>query len=226
MIPFKNYIFLFVYKIRLLIRQILLESEIHVINKKVTKHTGFKVTDIPSYTLPGELTALYQLAEASPDGAQVLEIGSHLGKSACFIASGLAHKNAKLYCVDTWQNQTMPEGEMDTFPKFETNIRNFRDIIHPIRKHSELLEQKDMPSILDFVFIDGDHSYNGAKNDFNKIKEIISLGGIVAFHDAVSPHFPGVVRVIGEALASGEWAMGGQVDTLLWIFRKSDSRLI
>jgi hypothetical protein len=36
---------------------------------------------------------------------------------------------------------------------------------------------------IDFLFIDGDHSYEGVSNDFNLYKNIISNGGMIAIHD-------------------------------------------
>ena len=38
-------------------------------------------------------------------------------------------------------------------------------------------------SAIDFAFIDGDHSYNGIKNDFFIVYPLLSKTGIVAFHD-------------------------------------------
>lgn len=36
---------------------------------------------------------------------------------------------------------------------------------------------------LDFLFIDGDHSYEGVKKDFEMYSPLVRKGGIVAFHD-------------------------------------------
>ena len=38
---------------------------------------------------------------------------------------------------------------------------------------------------LDFLFIDGDHSYEGVKQDFEFYSPFVAPGGIVAFHDIV-----------------------------------------
>ena len=40
---------------------------------------------------------------------------------------------------------------------------------------------------------------------------------VTAFHDFGDPQFPGVTRVVGEALASGNWIQRGFVRTLVWI---------
>jgi len=36
---------------------------------------------------------------------------------------------------------------------------------------------------IDFLFIDGDHSYLGAKQDFDDYKEFVRPGGLIALHD-------------------------------------------
>lgn len=38
---------------------------------------------------------------------------------------------------------------------------------------------------IDFLFIDGDHSYDGVKSDFLNYKDFVKDGGIIAFHDIV-----------------------------------------
>jgi predicted O-methyltransferase YrrM len=42
-------------------------------------------------------------------------------------------------------------------------------------------------SKLDFMFIDGDHSYEGVKADFETYKSLMRRGGIIAFHDVAAP---------------------------------------
>ena len=36
---------------------------------------------------------------------------------------------------------------------------------------------------LDFLFIDGDHSYNGVKLDFEMYAPMVRENGLIAFHD-------------------------------------------
>lgn len=38
---------------------------------------------------------------------------------------------------------------------------------------------------LDFLFIDGDHSYEGVKKDFEMYSSLVRKEGIIAFHDIV-----------------------------------------
>lgn len=43
-------------------------------------------------------------------------------------------------------------------------------------------------SEVDFMFIDGDHSYRGVKQDFEMYRGLMSDGGIIAFHDIQHEH--------------------------------------
>lgn len=42
---------------------------------------------------------------------------------------------------------------------------------------------------VDFLFIDGDHTYDGVRADFEMYSPFVSDGGIVAFHD-IADHPP------------------------------------
>ncbi len=41
----------------------------------------------------------------------------------------------------------------------------------------------------DFLFIDGDHSYEGVKKDYEMYSELVAPGGLIAFHD-ICVHAP------------------------------------
>jgi predicted O-methyltransferase YrrM len=47
---------------------------------------------------------------------------------------------------------------------------------------------KDFCPQFDFIFIDGDHTYNGVKRDFEMYKNLLSPRGVIAFHDIDPDH--------------------------------------
>ena len=61
-----------------------------------------------------------------------------------------------------------------------------------IRKDSHEMETLDKvkkilgPRSVDFLFIDGDHTYGGVKKDFELYAGLVRRGGIVALHDIVA----------------------------------------
>ncbi len=75
----------------------------------------------------------------------------------------------------------------------------------------EALEKMGGP--LHFVFIHGDHSEAGVRSDFRLTAPCFKIGGLIAFYD-LSPNYPGVNVVVGEALASGGWQFASLIDSL------------
>lgn len=49
---------------------------------------------------------------------------------------------------------------------------------------AEVLNHTNINKV-DFLMIDGDHTYSGAKNDFKIYSQFVKPGGIVAFHDII-----------------------------------------
>jgi hypothetical protein len=50
---------------------------------------------------------------------------------------------------------------------------------------------------LDFIYIDGDHSYKGVKIDIELARKKVKPGGVICGHD-YTPQFPGVVQAVDE----------------------------
>lgn len=150
-------------------------------------------------TIP-ERVKLFELAV----GAQTIaEIGSYVGASACcFGAAAKAARTGKIVCVDTWQNDAMTEGNRDTWKEFQDNTRDYRDFIEPVRGLStEVIERvRQVVPRLDVLFIDGDHSYEGAKADWESYSGLLHPGSTVIFHDYGWAE--GVKRVVHEDVMS------------------------
>lgn len=205
-----------------LLRTTALKPNQYVIERNLRAVGLQGASTIPTSVDKTELQALYYLARNAPFGAKILEIGSYLGASTCYLAAGAAKVNGQVLCVDTWMNETMPEGVRDTYAEFMKNTEGAEHLIHTIRKSSDHLTDSDIPASLDLVFIDGDHSYEAVKRDFERITPWLSATGVIAFHDAVT--FEGVTCTIGEALVSGEWVIHGVVNNLCWIKRPPTDR--
>jgi predicted O-methyltransferase YrrM len=170
---------------------------------------------IPTHMTDRELQTLNELASKCPHGAVAAEVGSYLGASCCYLAAALSRVGGRLICVDTWQNETMPDGVRDTFTEFRRNTAGVREWVQTIRKRSDELTDADVPTQLSLVFLDGDHSYAAVNWDAKFFAPRVGDDGILAFHDAVE--FQGVAKTIGELLATGDWQLAGTVDNLCWL---------
>jgi predicted O-methyltransferase YrrM len=189
------------------------------LTRQLHQYGAAGAASIFTHLAPDELAALHRLASQTLPGANVLEIGSYLGASTCFLATGLAPRGGRLFCCDTWANETMPEGLRDTFPAFQQNTSRLHTPVAPLRKRSDALAADDLALPLHLVFIDGDHSYDAVRQDLQRVQPWLAPEAVVVLHDFSQPKFEGVTRVVGEALSRGEWLVGGMVQSLVWLRR-------
>ena len=147
-----------------------------------------------------------RLLERHARGARVaLEIGSYQGVSASRIAAAMDDEGI-LYCVDPWPPSKA--GTNSCYSIFERNIERARlgERIRAIRVVSSQAAQL-IPGDLDFVFIDGDHSWQAVQTDWEIAREKVRPGGIVCLHDALIPdeepwRQPDSVRFFNEIIRS------------------------
>lgn len=138
---------------------------------------------IPTHLTDEEKIQLYRLVR-QVRGTVYVEIGSYLGASACCLAQAIRDSRlpARLFCVDTWQNDGMSEGARDTYEDFQANTSRFRDIIVPCKGYSSDTAG-DFDLDVDFVFFDGDHSLACVSQDWRVWSRKMRSGTVVAFHD-------------------------------------------
>ncbi len=138
--------------------------------------------------IPEEILGLLRiLNERKP--RVVIEIGTAMG-GTLFLFCRVADKDATIISIDLpggmfgggyywWR---IPLYKRFTLPKQK---------LHLLRadSHSEETLDKVMNILggkkADFLFIDGDHSYDGVRMDFEMFSPLVKEGGIIAFHDIV-----------------------------------------
>lgn len=120
----------------------------------------------------------------------VLEIGTAKG-GVLYLLSRISNSDAKIISIDLPEGKFgggYPKWKVSIFQEFTTNDQD----IHLIRKNSHHARTlKETRGVLDgdkidLLFIDGDHSYEGVKSDFDMYAPLVKDGGIIAFHDIVS----------------------------------------
>ncbi|MEM7145841.1 MAG: class I SAM-dependent methyltransferase [Verrucomicrobiota bacterium] len=173
---------------------------------------------VPTFTSPRERIAIYDEARIAVKHGSFLEIGSHLGASSIVLAEVLkrmAPPDSKLFCIDTWMNDAMTEGTKNTWTEFESYTQSWSKWIAPLRGMSTEVQLPDIDAY-DLIFIDGDHSYEGARADADRFAHLVRPGGRLLMHD--HDRAP-VARVAGELLATGNWAVTRSVGHILSLQR-------
>jgi cephalosporin hydroxylase len=183
------------------------------------RHGAF---DIRPWQARPEITALLErLREHRPH--RILEIGSARG-GTLFLFTRVAPDDALLVSVD------LPGGPFGgAYDKAAAPLlRSFARA----RQRVELIrgDSRDLKTVervrrvlageqLDFLFIDGDHSYDGVRADYETYSPFVREGGLIAFHDIVpgDPELVGGVPQFWAELKPGreifefvrDWDQGG-----------------
>jgi predicted O-methyltransferase YrrM len=157
---------------------------------------------------------LYGLARSLKPKVCV-EIGSARGKSACAIGLALRRNGGgKLYAIDPHSATDWNDSNsVDTFGLITEHLRRagVEDYVEIVRKRSGEAARGWQRKI-DLIFIDGDHSYEGVKADWQTFLPHLNRFGVVAFHDTLWDLQPdeklsradmGVPRFVNELRAAG-----------------------
>lgn len=129
-----------------------------------------------------EITQLLRLLEAQKPKT-MLEIGTYRG-GTLFLFSRVSSPAARIISLDFRYPSPEYFKSLSKLAARGQNIRCIQADSHApetLQRINRLLGGQP----LDFLFIDGDHSYAGVKRDFELYAPLVRPGGIIAFHDIV-----------------------------------------
>jgi hypothetical protein len=115
-----------------------------------------------------------------------IEIGSDKGNTTSFLLKTL--QNLFIYCVDPyenyidWNSNQLYERE-STFQNFINRMTDYSDRYKLYRNKSDDAFKFFEKKSVDFIFIDGLHTYEQVKNDCQNYYSILKDGGIFSGHD-------------------------------------------
>ncbi len=117
-----------------------------------------------------------------------VEIGSARGKSTCFVGFALSENGSgKLYAIDPHcQTDWNDIDAVDSFDILHRNLAacGVSDFVEVLRDRSDVVAASWTRKI-DILFIDGDHSYEGVKRDWELFVPFVKPYGLVIFHDTI-----------------------------------------
>lgn len=155
-----------------------------------------KLGRVQGYLHPLEGFALHLLAAEGPGTGEIVEIGSFMGLSTCWLASGSRSSGReRVTAVDHFKGSPEHQKgqphespvlreEGTTFNRFQGNLREqgLLEHVEPI-VDSSAGAARGWSRPVRLVFIDGDHSYDVSKQDFDLWSPHVCPMGLVAFHD-------------------------------------------
>lgn len=158
------------------------------------------VRSIEGWLSDHEALLLYSISRSAPDG-DIVEIGSWKGKST--VCLGLGRKDmkkpGKVYAVDPHKGELTTDKRKKLAPTYVSFLRTLSkwkltDRVVPVVKTSKAAA-RSWEKPVSFLFIDGIHDYNHAREDFRLWNNLVVDGGFIAFHDC----FCGIYGVMKAA---------------------------
>lgn len=191
-----------------------------------TKPRGGEILALHA-SAPGQLSIeeSYFLFRNAAGHATIVEIGSYRGKSCVMLAKGaLADPPATgvqphVTAIDPHQtaddNGATNYNDEDERVFYDTIKRHNVDhvVTHLVKMSHDARPDWPDDKHIDFLWIDGDHSYEGCKTDLEDWAPLVRPGGSLACHDYT--HRDGVKRAFDEFIdRHPEWTPGPRVRSI------------
>jgi predicted O-methyltransferase YrrM len=143
---------------------------------------------------------LYDIINLYPEEYNVnyVEIGCYAGGSACLV---LQRKNTNVYSIDLG-HPISPDIAIKNVNNFNTTNNLYEYIKGNSQSEETLNTLKNFIDHIDVLFIDGDHTLNGVKLDFNIYSPMVKSGGYIVFDDYNDMEFSPEVKIAVDELLS------------------------
>ena len=152
-----------------------------------TARTSYEVANWLTYLTLAEVDALKAIVKSLPSNPEVVNIGAGGGTSGLAIME--AREDVRLTTIDVTL-ESSPMGCLVAETQVLTDAGILPDAVHRYRQiHGDSkkigLHWKNHSGgwLANFVFVDGDHSYEGARGDISIWLNRVRPGGIIAVHD-------------------------------------------
>lgn len=166
----------------------------------------------------------------APPGGVTVEIGSFKGKSTVMLANVATHYGGgPIVAIDphSFENPELAghrETTGSSWHEFNQNIQRagMTSIVEAHRAFStDMASNWSRPIRL--LWVDGNHTYAGAKDDFDGFMPSVIPGGIVAFHDALHPFTGPICVFVEDVLRSDRFGAAGFVGSIAWAQYRPES---
>jgi|SRR5215212_9126541 len=183
------------------------------------------------YLSEREAKFLMAAAALAPAEGSNVEIGSFMGRSTICIASICKHYElGKLVAIDphTSPAPTDPDlkGNVSSFDDFRRNLSDASvDNEVDIRREFSYEVGRTWQGAIRFLWIDGDHTYEGAKADVTTFRRFLIPGALLAMHDVLGTHYGSLRAYIDEVLDCADFGPAGYCGSIGWAqFRPEQGR--
>jgi predicted O-methyltransferase YrrM len=173
------------------------------------------------------------LAELAADRRRVVEVGVYEGSSALVLVGALP-RDAELHLIEPFGTGPWPgvmnpadEGAARAIVERAARGRGGPRVSWHVALSEQAAEGWTAP--IDLVFVDGDHSEEACRLDWELWHPFVEPGGAIAFHDARAGKpggwgDPGPTAVVDELFRAGgagpDWEIAAERDTVVAVRRR------
>jgi predicted O-methyltransferase YrrM len=174
------------------------------------------------YLSENEARCLMIAAALSPAAGANVEIGSFMGRSTiCLAHICKRYGLGRIVAIDPHSSPSTTDPDLGTettsYDQFLANLRNAKleDQVEPRVGYSTDIAGSWLESIR-FLWIDGDHTYEGARADVRLYKRHLSPGALVLMHDVLGTHYGSLRTFVEEILESEDFGATGFCGSIGW----------
>jgi predicted O-methyltransferase YrrM len=182
-----------------------------------------RASRVEGWTHTREAIALAQAAHRLPDGAEIVEIGSFLGRSSILLAGARKlRRSGRVHCVDPFDSS----GDSFSVPVYQQILsgdtrsqrKRFDDNLAGAGVSAYVdVHQGTAESVaaawtrpIDMLFLDGDQSPKGARSAYDVWAPFLKVGGTIALHNSSDRRYDeghdGYRRVVVESLVAPHYS--------------------
>jgi predicted O-methyltransferase YrrM len=168
--------------------------------------------------------ALLAAAAAATGRGAIVEIGSWKGRSTVWLAEGARLAGQRVHAIDR-HTQSREDPSANTLADFLENINRagVADVVEPL-----VMSSADAAAVVrgpvELLFIDGDHSFDGVRQDAEIWLPRVMDGGLVMFHDVATAGYDGPRRIFRRMVCWNERFAGVRRVGSMTIARRTSRR--
>lgn len=153
---------------------------------------------------------LADFAAGVPADHEIVELGVFQGRTALIMAWGAKQGNgAHVTAIDPWDlegnvyDPPFTDPGSKAWAVYRINELGYQDRIELVQGFSHEVGEDWSGKPVGLLFVDGDHTHEGARLDIEAWAKHLAPGAVIAVDDYHHPDWPGVAEAVDELVAEG-----------------------
>jgi predicted O-methyltransferase YrrM len=154
--------------------------------------------------------ALADMASTVPADQEIVELGVFQGRTALIMAWGAGQgSGAHVTAIDPWDlegnvyDPPFTDAESRTWAEYRVRELGYLDRVQLVQAFSADVAETWSGRPVGLLFVDGDHTKDGARRDIEAWAPHLAEGARIAVDDYHHPDWPGVAEAVDELVAEG-----------------------